>query len=50
MFDQHLICGPKLTFSSMNSFGFTKTPFLRPRRYEFIDWLNVKIRLTDKKL
>ena len=34
----------------MNNFGLTKTPFRRPRRYEFIDGLNVKIRLTDKKL
>ena len=39
-----------LTFSSMDNFGFTKTSFHRPRRYEFIDGLNVKIRLTDKKL
>ena len=49
-FDQELVCGPKLNFSRMNNFGFTKTPFHRPRRYEFIDGLNVKIRLTDKKL
>ena len=49
-FDQELVCGPKLTFSKMNNFAFTKTPFRRPRRYEFIDGLNVKIRLTDKKL
>ena len=34
----------------MDNFGLTKTPFRRPRRYEFIDGLNVKIRLTDKKL
>ena len=34
----------------MNNFGLTKTPFRRPRRYEFTDGLNVKIRLTDKKL
>ena len=34
----------------MNNFGLTKTPFHRPRRYEFIDGLNVKIRLTDRKL
>ena len=49
-FDQQLVCGPKLTFSRMNNFGLTKTPFRRPRRYEFIDGLNVKIRLTDRKL
>ena len=34
----------------MDNFGFIKAPFRRPRRYEFIDELNVKIRLTDKKL
>ena len=34
----------------MNNFGLTKTPFRRPHRYEFTDELNVKIRLTDKKL
>ena len=34
----------------MDNFGLTKTPFRRPRRYEFIDGLNVNIRLTDKKL
>ena len=34
----------------MDNFGLTKKPFRRPRRYEFIDGLNVKIRLTDKKL
>ena len=49
-FDQQLVCGFKLTFSRMNNFGLTKTPFRRPRRYEFIDGLNVKIQLTDKKL
>ena len=49
-FDQQLVCGPKLTFSRMDNFGLTKTPFRRPRRYEFIDGLNVKIQLTDKKL
>ena len=49
-FDQELVCRPKLTFLRMNNFGLTKTPFRRPRRYEFIDELNVKIRLTDKKL
>ena len=49
-FDQQLVSGPKLTFSRMNNFGLTKTPFRRPRRYEFIDGLNVKILLTDKKV
>ena len=49
-FDQPLVGGAKLTFSRMNNFGLTKTPFRRPRRYEFTDGLNVKIRLTDKKL
>ena len=49
-FDQPIVGGAKLTFSMMNNFGLTKTPLRRPRRYEFIDWLNVKIRLTDKKL
>ena len=48
-FNQQLVCGPKLTFSRMNNFGLTKTPFRRPRRYKFIDGLNVKIRLTEKK-
>ena len=28
----------------------TKASFRRPHRYEFIDGLNVKIQLTDKKL
>ena len=50
MFDQQLVCGPKLTFSRMNNFGLNKTPFRRPCRYEFIDGLNVKIRLTDREL
>ena len=49
-FDQQLVCGLKLTFSRMKNFGLTKTPFHRPRQYEFIDGLNVKIRLMDKKL
>ena len=49
-FDQQLVCGLKLTFSTMDNFGLIQTPFRRPRRYEFIDGLNVKIRLTDKKL
>ena len=49
-FDQPLVGGAKLTFSRMNNFGMTKTPFRRPRRYEFTDGLNVKIGLTDKKL
>ena len=49
-FDQPIVGGAKLTFSSMNNFLLTKTPFRRPRRYEFTDRLNVKIRLTDKKL
>ena len=48
--DQLIECGAKLTFSRMNNFGLTKTPFRRPGRYEFTDRLNVKIRLTDKKL
>ena len=48
--DQPIVGGAKLTFSTMNNFGLTKTPFFRPRRYEFTDRLNVKIRLTDKKL
>ena len=48
--DQPIVGGAKLNFSRMNNFGLTKTPFRRPRRYEFIDRLNVKIRLTDKKL
>ena len=48
--DQPIVGGVKLTFSRMNNFGLTKTPLRRPRRYEFIDGLNVKIRLTDKKL
>ena len=42
-FDQELVSGSKLTFSRMNNFGLTKTPFRRPRRYEIIDGLNVKI-------
>ena len=49
-FDQPIVGGPKLTFSRMNNFGLTKTPLRRPRRYEFTDRWNVKIRLTDKKL
>ena len=48
--DQPIVGGAKLTFSMMNNFGLTKTPFRRPRRYEFTDRLNVKIRLMDKKL
>ena len=48
-FDQ-VLSGPKVTFSRMNNFGLPKTPFCRPHRYEFIDGLNVKIRLTDKKV
>ena len=48
--DQPIVGGAKLTFSRMNNFGLTKIPFRRPRRYEFTDRLNVKIRLTDKKL
>ena len=48
--DQPIVGGVKLNFSRMNNFGLTKTPLRRPRRYEFIDGLNVKIRLTDKKL
>ena len=42
-FDQHLVCGPELTFSRMYSFGLTKAPFRRSRRYEFIDGWNVTI-------
>ena len=42
-FDQPIVGGAKLTFSRMNNFVMTKTPLRRPRRYEFIDWLNVKI-------
>ena len=49
-FDQPIVGGPKLTFSRMNNFGLTKTPLRRPRRYEFTDRWNVKIRLRDKKL
>ena len=49
-FDQPIVGGAKLTFSKMNNFGLTKTPFCRPRRYEFTDELNVKIRLKDTKL
>ena len=49
-FDQPIVGGAKLNFSMMNDFGFTKTPFRRPRRYEFTDRLNIIIRLTDKKL
>ena len=49
-FDQQLVRGSKLTFSRMNNFGLTKTPFRRPRRYEFMDGLNIKIRLMDRKL
>ena len=49
-FDQPIVGLAKFTFSRMNNFGLTKTPFRRPRRYEFTDGLNVKIRLTDKKL
>ena len=49
-FDQQLVCRPKLNFSRMNNFGLTKPSFRSPRRYEFIDRLNVKIRITDKKL
>ena len=49
-FDQPIVGGAKLTFSRMNNFGLTKTQFRRPRRYEFTDRLNVKIRFTDKKL
>ena len=37
-------------FLRMDNFGLDKTPFRRPRRYEFIDGLNFNIRLTDKKL
>ena len=48
--DQPIAGGAKLTFSRMNNFGLTKTPFRRPRRYEFTDRLNVKFQLTDKKL
>ena len=48
--DQQIVGGAKLTFSRMNNFGLTKTSFRRPRRYEFTDRLNVKIRLKDKKL
>ena len=48
--DQPIAGGAKLNFSRINNFGLTKTPFHRPRRYEFTDRLNVKIRLTDKKL
>ena len=48
--DQPIVGGAKLTFSRMNNFWLTKTPFSRPRRYEFADRLNAKIRLTDKKL
>ena len=40
----------QVEFSRMNSFGLTKAPFRRPRRYEFIDERNVIIQLTDKKL
>ena len=29
-------------------FLFAKTPFRRPRRYEFMDWLNVKIDIRIK--
>ena len=50
MFDQQLVCGPKLTFSRIDNFRLAKAPFRRPRRYAFIDGLNVNIRLTDKKL
>ena len=32
----------------MDNFGLTKTPFHRPRRYEFIDGLNVKSDLRIK--
>ena len=49
-FDQPIVRGAKLTFSKMNNFGLVKTPFRRPRRYEFTDGLDVKIRLTNKKL
>ena len=35
--DQPIVGGAKLTFSRMNNFGLTKTPFRRPRRYEFTD-------------
>ena len=49
-FDQPITGGAKLNFSRMNNFGLTKTPFRRPRRYEFTDGWNVKIRLTDKRL
>ena len=35
--DQPIVGGAKLTFSRMNNFGLTKTPFCRPRRYEFRD-------------
>ena len=48
--DQPIVGGAKLAFSRMNNFGLTKTPFRRPRRYEFKNRLNVKIRFTDKKL
>ena len=46
----HLTKFDLVDFSRMDNFGLAKTPFLRPHRYEFIDGLNVKIRLTDKKL
>ena len=32
----------------MDNFGLIKTPFRRPRRYEFIDGLNVKSDLRIK--
>ena len=32
----------------MDNFGLTKTPFRKPRRYEFIDGLNVKFDLRIK--
>ena len=40
----------QVDFFKDGNFGLTKTPFRRPHRYEFIDGLNVNIRLTDKKL
>ena len=35
--DQPIVGGTKLNFSRTNNFGLTKTPFRRPRRYEFTD-------------
>ena len=42
-FDQPIVGGAKLNISRINNFGLSKTPFRRPRRYEFTDRLNVKI-------